>query len=675
MTKTLAQYVKSHKDGNAESIEQGKQSFDWYTGRQWGSDEIAEIRRSTGMDPTTKNVYAQIVDGAVGKLVRSKPRWTAKAREINDTDSAAAVASLLRYVQDDSEFDLILKRVGLDFLVAPWAAFVIAEEDAKPRRIDWRRMILDPDSKELDYSDAEFIGFESYLTKAKIKELWKDVDESDLELVQGADWTRTTTQGLVSRYRVVELFTRNAKGTWDYQVGCHEASIVEKKASPWLDEEGKPSCPIVVGSAAIDECGVRYSLFRNIEDLQRSVNYLRTKALSSIGARTLLAEQGVFTNTRQAYATLQQSRGFVEYAEGADPLAVQRTQILENQTAPAIIELMRGDEAALGSMGGTDDMVLDQSSASSGVAVSAMQAQASLELEGMMLELKHLSLRCARQVWSRIRQTWTAEKIVRITGRDGSDEFVRVNAQTTLLDQALKETGQPPELVQQMLLQRGMNPMQPVIENNVAELDVDIILDSSPDSGSLLEQKQTLLQQTLPAWSSVLPKRTANRLLLESIPNLENRSELIKEAMAAIDQEEQMAAQQSQIEAQKAQLDQQMLLAQIQGQAQLNQAEAANFQSASQQKQHEMQVAEFDLQRKQQEFELSVQKQQAELMALVQSMGTKLELLVSEIELNRAQAMKAMADAQPEPTLILTLDETGMRSGTTSPALLGGLSE
>ena len=401
------------------------------------------------------------------------------------------------------------------------------------------------------------------------------------------------------------------------------------------------------------------------------MNYLRSKAISSIGARTLVAEQGVFTNTRSAYVALQQTRGFVEYAEGASPESVQRTQIIDNATAPAVIEMMRDDQRELEGMGGTNDAVVEGPQAQmSGIAVQSMQAQAALEMEPIMLELRHLSLRCARQVWGRIRQSWTAEKIVRVTGRDGSDEFVRVNAQVPMAEKIAKESGRDVMEVAQMMLQRGMDPDALVTMDSVAEMDVDVVLDSAPDEGTLLEQKQTLLQQTLPAWSNVLPKRTANRLLLESIPNLENRAELIQEAMAAIDQEEQSSQMQMELDGQKAQLEQQMLQAQIQAQVMNSQAEAANFQSAAEQKQHEMKVAEFDLQRQQQEFQLKLEEQQASIIELVQSMGAKLELIISQTELNRAKAAKTIVDAQPpQPDVAVLVDDRAQPE--TEPMLMG----
>ena len=215
-----------------------------------------------------------------------------------------------------------------------------------------------------------------------------------------------------------------------------------------------------------------------------------------------------------------------------------------------------------------------------------------------------------------------------------------------------------------------MDPDALVTMDSVAEMDVDVVLDSAPDEGTLLEQKQTLLQQTLPAWSNVLPKRTANRLLLESIPNLENRAELIQEAMAAIDQEEQSSQMQMELDGQKAQLEQQMLQAQIQAQVMNSQAEAANFQSAAEQKQHEMKVAEFDLQRQQQEFQLKLEEQQASIIELVQSMGAKLELIISQTELNRAKAAKTIVDAQPpQPDVAVLVDDRAQPE--TEPMLMG----
>jgi hypothetical protein len=133
----------------------------------------------------------------------------------------------------------------------------------------------------------------------------------------------------------------------------------------------------------------------------------------------------------------------------------------------------------------------------SGRALMARSAQGLNELGPVFDGFKQWQLDVYRKVWNRVRQFWTKEKWVRVTDNENNLKFVGLNTPMTLGDQLLEEAkAQGQEVTPEMEQQARMDPrMQTVVgvRNNVAQMDVDIVLDTVPATASLqIEQFQEL---------------------------------------------------------------------------------------------------------------------------------------------------------------------------------------
>lgn len=98
-----------------------------------------------------------------------------------------------------------------------------------------------------------------------------------------------------------------------------------------------------------------------------------------------------------------------------------------------------------------------------------------------------------RHAWNRIRQYWTSEMWIRVTDDEDNVRFVGLNQPVLVGDMLAEQLPQdmPPEQKQAAVQQIAADPRsrQPVVENgksklknNVAEMDVDIIIDEAPDT-------------------------------------------------------------------------------------------------------------------------------------------------------------------------------------------------
>ena len=96
-------------------------------------------------------------------------------------------------------------------------------------------------------------------------------------------------------------------------------------------------------------------------------------------------------------------------------------------------------------------------------------------------------MRVFRKTWNRVRQYWKEEKWIRVTDDEQNLRWVGLNKPVTKGEEMLRqaqEQGAPPEHLQQLQQQIAQDPsMQETIstENDLATLDVDIILSDVPD--------------------------------------------------------------------------------------------------------------------------------------------------------------------------------------------------
>lgn len=191
------------------------------------------------------------------------------------------------------------------------------------------------------------------------------------------------------------------------------------------------------------------------------------------------------------------------------------------------------------------------------------------EMAGVFEALRDWSWEVYRQVWYRIRQYWDDERWIRVTDDERNMRWVAINKRVTQADvliQEAEQVGKP--LDSQQVAQIRANPMlQQVvsIQNPLAELDVDLILEDGPDSVNLQsEQYQSLIELKKADPASIPTKmiieasslRNKDQILehLESggIPpevqqQMQQMQEALKQAQQAV-QEAEQKAQDSQAE-------------------------------------------------------------------------------------------------------------------------------
>jgi hypothetical protein len=374
------------------------------------------------------------------------------------------------------------------------------------------------------------------------------------------------------RIRIVEMYFKNAEG-WQRVLFCGN-DFLEFGPSAYHDDEGNTLCPILGVSFAIRrDTGDRYGAIRQLIDPQTEINARRSKLLhltNNRSVQTTSAEADPINKeiARQEAAKADGVMPFGYEARNAPDLAEGQMLIL--QQSQQDIDRMAPTPATLSRFGSGD----------SGRAREILQKAGYTEWSRAFARLEDLELRIYKQMWYACRQFMTDKLTIRITGEFRAPEFLHVNIPVveTRPQLVTDEQGQPVMDPMTGHPKVEMKPVQVGTEKALAELEMDIIVDSVPESPTLeLEVWQELLRYAASAgvrvtdpefkfliMASPLPNKTATIARLEAIiqkaqeeqaPAMQAQQAQAQEAQQLQAQHVTAKAQKDMAQAQKAQAD------------------------------------------------------------------------------------------------------------------------
>lgn len=212
--------------------------------------------------------------------------------------------------------------------------------------------------------------------------------------------------------------------------------------------------------------------------------------------------------------------------------------------------------------------VLAEASAAnqSGRSRLVLQQAGMTEIARALGRLEEWENRVYRQAWLRVKQFMTDPWFIRITGDDGKPGFEQVN-------QPVGPDGQPvpPEMAEMMQAQ-GV-PVS--IKNNLATMDVDIEVETIPDTANLQAEQFDGLAPLLPQLAEGFGVKKAFEvgLALSAIPDKNRIKEMLEDDPNQNPQAQQMAQMQEQMQqmaAKLAMMDAQAKIEKTQSETQLN---------------------------------------------------------------------------------------------------------
>lgn len=611
-TPDLAQLKKmldDHRTATADARSHSVVDIDYYDTKQWTPAERRALKKRKQAD-LTDNCIKPAINGILGVTQRGKSVPTAYPRTPQDEPSADVATDALRFMAERARFSALKLDVFKDILVPGSGAVLVGVDEDRniaPEQIRWEEFVYDPRSRRPDFKDARYLGIAKWMFVDDAKLLWPE-KAADLESANEAGGVGVMDESFrdrpvsvawvdrrARRLMIVEMYYRE-QGKW-FRACYHNGGILDFGPSPYTDERKRPVCPIEAQSAYVDRDNNRYGLVRDMRGLQDEVNQRHSKGLHWLNVRQIqeTSPGASVVNAEEARLEAARPDGVIpsgwQVVPGATQAVHDNMEML--QWAIARLERMGPNPAVLG-RDGQD---------SSGRALLARQQAGLVELAVQFGGLEDWELRVYRQMWARGKQYWTAPMWIRVTKNEESPQFVGLNQPRgePVVHPAADETGQPHPMAGQPVIDpQTQQPLEqapqlhpqltsdpftnmpvphpqaghPVLgyKNQVAEMDVDITIDTTPDTATLQqEQYQDLLQLigTSPLYQQQVPLAS-----LVKLSNMPHKKDVLDDL-----QQGQQAGQAQQQQAQQfAQQAHEAGLAKTASEIELNKARAAHAQ-------------------------------------------------------------------------------------------------
>lgn len=523
----------AYETNKKREIDEQRLSQQYYHDKQWTDEEALRLK-GRGQQPTVRNRIKRKIDFLVGveqRLRRDPKAYPRSPKHEHDADVATAA---LRFGCEVNRWEKLSSDCMNDGLVKGIGVVFVGVEagDPKMTRSQIDRFFYDPRSVEPDFGDARYMGLHIWLDIDEGIDRWPQHEQTIQSMIDAAsvqsmtmrdrDKDRQWADFESRRVRVVEFWEKkrwsgsllgstsmtppSVTMAWHYCFFTGN-TLLEGGWSPYKGEKDEPDCPYVAWSPYIDEKGDRYGMVRTMRSVQDEINYSASKILHRLSADRLFYEEGAIEDIDEASRQLARPDGKLKISGrgewGKSVGIIDQGLKIQGEAerfemAVREIENLGPNPGLVGRGEGVDG--------ASGRALLAQRDSGMTELSPIFERHRDWKLRVYRKLWCRIRQSWTAERWIRVTDDDRSTQFLPLNQIT--------QDPQTGALVSQ---------------NMVAELDVDIMLNEGPDTITMNEELLQTLANVGEAATGPLGKVLIE---LSNAPNKERLIKMLDEATA-----------------------------------------------------------------------------------------------------------------------------------------------
>jgi hypothetical protein len=477
---------------------------DYYDGPKQLSSGVRNVLAQRSQPPIYTNRVRPAVNGVLGVLEQGRRDPRAMPRNPDDENAADVCTKTLRFISDESKFSDTQQDVAENFFIEGTGAVITEMIDGKivPTQIRWEEFYHDPYARRPDLKDARYMGIYKWKDAEDIKRKYKvRINEigDPLQPQSGGfgDTYEDRPEGMgwvdLKRRRIVlveEYAIEN--GVW-MRIVYIASGVLEYGPSPYLDSKKRPCCPIDAVSCYVDRENSRYGMVRDMIPIQDEINASRSRALHLQNTRLV---QQVDINAQPVDS--ETVRREAAKADGVMPPGWQvvnnteqtNSALLRNQESKSEIERMGPTPAVIGRQEGANQ---------SGRARLVSQQAGLTELARPLGRFHSWVLRVYEQMWNRAQQYWTDPMWIRVTDEVRAPEFMRVNEPEMglVMQPVAGPDGQPQ--IDPMTGQPAMMPGIGVVKinNRLAEMDMDLILDQTDDTANLQQEIWAELMELL----------------------------------------------------------------------------------------------------------------------------------------------------------------------------------
>lgn len=662
----LVRKFEDAEEASRNARTEAEHSRDYYDGLQLTEAERATLR-ARGQPEIVINRIKRKIDYLLGheRATRTDPK--AYPRTQQEEGAAEAATDGLRYCCDQQHFDVKRSAVWENMMIEGFGGVEVAVEqnskgeiNPKITQVPWDRLFFDPHSRRPDFSDARYLGIVLWQDEEEVLEEFPDAEGMISSLIDSSSLSDTYDDRPRNgvwfdkkrrRIRVVQMYYIR-DGVWYLCFFTKGGMLRESEPVTYLDEDGNPECPLILQSAYIDRDNDRYGVVREMVGPQDEINKRRSKALHLISVRQTLGEQGAVQDVAAMKKEMAKPDGHVEIAPG-----MRFEKLDTSDMAMAQFNLLTEAKQEIDLIGPNAAMTGKDDKAPSGRAILASQQGGTIELGPLSDALRQWQWRVYRQLWNRIKQYWNAEKWIRVTDDNEKLKWVGLNEPITVGQKVEQDPAMQQQIAQMreqisqtqphMLQQFDMDLQQQMgqlaeIKNHVAEMDIDISLQDSPDTTTIQAEQFELIAQMVSNGLPIPPD------IVIMASNLRNKQEIVDRMKGKSDDPQAQAAAQAQ------QQQQQLAMAELQAKVQLLQAQAAKAGADAQATMIEAERGPEPQAPGPQPDPPPTPLDEAEQMAKIEVEHAKVLEAHAKIELLNAQTQKTLVEANvaanpPEP--------------------------
>ncbi|MEG3124793.1 portal protein [Sphingomonas sp. GB1N7] len=553
----LKSMVQGFLDSARQNANLSKRDRRYFDGDQI-SPEMKATLAKRGQPPHPNNKIAPAINGLFGLVDAASSDPEAFPRTPKSQDAADVATKTLRYLAERANWQTTRRKSSENFLIEGTCSAILefAGDHVTASRIRWEDFIYDPLSSEHDFEDAKFLGLGKLVEATDVEAMFPEAylalgspKTGDLASFFDEDnkqkWWSSPKR---DRLRVVDLYYEIA-GDWHRAIFC-DAGMLYAGESVYHDDYGQTFCPITAASFETRPDGDRYGPIRNMVPLQDSVNARSSRLLHLVNHRQMQQTDLYAPAANKDIARREGGKADGVIPFGYSPIQapdLAQGQMLILQQSMADLDRMAPTPAVLGRSSGAGE---------SGRARQILQQAGGTEIARGFSRFEDFELTIYRKMWWIAKEHLDQPTIIRIADDPKAIEFLTVNepvmgpVQQPVIDPS---TGQPAvdPATGQPMMRAGMGVVE--MKNRLAELDLDIILSTTPDTISLQHEiSQQIMEYASATKTPISSPEFLLILEMSQLPNKRETIDRIKRLAAEQQQaggEEQTAAAQMQMQA------------------------------------------------------------------------------------------------------------------------------
>lgn len=494
---------------------------DYYHGYQLTREQRA-VLQNRGQPDGVFNRVRKAINGTLGVLKQGETDPRAYPRNPQDEAQAEIATKVLRWTADINRFDARRMDAAFDYFAPGTCAALITVQNGMPHyvEVNWEEFFYDPRSRKTDFRDARYMGLAKWMYGDDVVGMYPEA-EKDIDAAFSTDghfddtFADRPNDAFSSwidrghrRVLVIELYCR--KGAKWVRTVFYAGGYLEQPAIvPFVAKRNgreESVCPIVAQSCYVDRDNNRYGIIRDMRAPQDEFNKRRQKLLHLLNNRQIRAVDPQFAFEGDA------ERVRIEASRPDGVLPPGWDTVSTSDMAAGQFNLLTLAEGEMDREGPNPAILARGGENASGRSQLVRQQAGLTEQAALFGGFEDWEHRVYEAFWDRAVQFMDKPQWIRITDDQGVNDFIQIN----------EPVMGPPVVV---MGPDGMPVIQPQVigyKNRIAELDMDITLDTVPDTANLAQEQFMALVDLAKAGVPIPPN-----MLLEA-SSLPKKREIIE---------------------------------------------------------------------------------------------------------------------------------------------------